>query len=87
MYETVNGRDGLLWITTCDTWISPVRRGGREGGGQGRGASSVSQAWRSGCGENPISSLLSFFLPANGTKAQKSIYPWKARIEGGSECE
>ena len=60
----------LLRITTCDT-----RRG------RGWGASSVSEAWRSGCGENPISSLLSF-LPANGTKAQKSIYPWNGKRAG-----
>ena len=60
----------LLRITTCDT-----RRG------RGWGASSVSEAWRSGCGENPISSLLSL-LPANGTKAQKSIYPWNGKRAG-----
>ena len=60
----------LLRITTCDT-----RRG------RGWGASSVSEAWRSGCGENPISSsLLSFLASCEWHKSPKInlSVEWKA---------
>ena len=59
----------LLRITTCDT-----RRG------RGWGASSVSEAWRSGCGENPISSLLSFLPSCEWHKSPKInlSVEWKA---------